>query len=45
MYALNVTTGKKLATFDLKGTKNCDWEDMAIGPGPNGDHYLYIGTY
>lgn len=30
-------------TCRLKGVKNRDWEDIAIGPGPDGDkHYLYV---
>ena len=43
LYALNVTSGNLLATYKLKGTDNCDWEDMAIGPGPGGINYIYIG--
>jgi hypothetical protein len=31
-------------TFRLLGTGNRDWEDMAIGPGPEDEqNYLYIG--
>ncbi|MDN3668453.1 hypothetical protein QWY93_03815 [Echinicola jeungdonensis] len=38
------TTGKKLNPIYLKGVKNRDWEDMAIGPGPKkGKSYVYVG--
>lgn len=37
------TTGEYLGTFELD-TSTFDWEDMAIGPGPNHDlDYLYLG--
>lgn len=36
--------GSHLGTFRLTGTGNRDWEDMAIGGGPNPDlDYLYVG--
>ncbi len=36
--------GTHLAVFYLDGIQNRDWEDMAIGPGPDPDkEYLYIG--
>jgi hypothetical protein len=36
-------TGRLLATFSLTGTTAIDWEDMAIGPGPEKDvSYLYL---
>jgi hypothetical protein len=37
------TDGTHLATFNLSGATNVDWEDMAIGPGPvAGIDYLYF---
>lgn len=36
--------GKSIKEFNVPGATNHDWEDVAIGPGPNsGIHYLYIG--
>jgi hypothetical protein len=36
-------SGETLATFSLDGLNNRDWEDMAIGPGPETDKaYLYL---
>ena len=43
VYALT-TQGKHLGSYKLQGVKNRDWEDIALGPGPQpGQHYLYIG--
>lgn len=43
IYAIN-PTGKLLAAFILKNAQCRDWEDIAIGPGPEENHdYLYIG--
>ncbi len=43
VYALNVE-GRLLGTYRLKGTRCRDWEDIAIGPGPDPQRsYLYIG--
>ena len=37
------TSGHHLAWFQLAGASAVDWEDMAIGPGPqNGQSYLYL---
>jgi hypothetical protein len=36
------TLGKELGRLDLYGLKNRDWEDIAIGPGPNGSSYIYV---
>ena len=43
VFALN-TEGRLLGTYRLKGARCRDWEDIAIGPGPdpNGS-YLYVG--
>lgn len=36
--------GNLQCTYELRGIKNRDWEDISIGPGPvPGQHYLYIG--
>lgn len=36
--------GKSAGRFQVTGAKNRDWEDIAIGPGPEaGRAYLYIG--
>ena len=36
--------GKHLGEYYLNNSKNRDWEDIAIGPGPiKGETYLYIG--
>ena len=43
LYLIN-TQGKLLATYYLAEGVNFDWEDMAIGPGPEaGETYLYVG--
>jgi len=36
--------GKHRGVWRVLGAKAVDWEDMAIGPGPNrGESYLYLG--
>ena len=35
--------GRLLADVAVTGAENVDWEDMAIGPTPNGGDALYIG--
>lgn len=43
VYAIN-TSGILLGTYTIEGATNRDWEDMAIGPGPDAEKdYLYIG--
>jgi hypothetical protein len=43
VWALN-TQGTHLGMYDLTDADNNDWEDIAIGPGPDpNEHYLYIG--
>jgi hypothetical protein len=38
------TTGEVLGSFVIGGVTATDWEDLAIGPGPErGTDYLYIG--
>ena len=41
VYAVS-TEGKLLGAFRLKGARAVDWEDMAIGPAPDGGSYLYL---
>jgi hypothetical protein len=43
VYAIN-TEGKLVGTYRVEGAHCRDWEDIAIGPGPDPKHdYLYIG--
>ena len=43
IFAIGVD-GSYLGEFILEGVKARDWEDIAIGPGPeDGESYLYIG--
>ena len=43
LYALT-TSGRHLGVFTLDGAEARDWEDLAIGPGPEpGVDYLYAG--
>jgi hypothetical protein len=43
VYALT-PQGKHLGIYTLGGTRNRDWEDIAIGPGPDPNvDYLYVG--
>ena len=36
------TLGNELGKLELSGLSNRDWEDIAIGPGPNGSSYIYV---
>ena len=43
IYAFD-TRGESLGVFRVSGARALDWEDIAIGPGPQPDKsYLYIG--
>lgn len=43
IYAIN-KKGKVLAVLQLEGITNRDWEDIAVGPGPDGQSsYIYVG--
>jgi hypothetical protein len=43
LYALS-PQGKHLGIYTLNGARNRDWEDIAIGPGPDPNvDYLYVG--
>ncbi|MEM9391695.1 MAG: hypothetical protein AAGA02_14550 [Bacteroidota bacterium] len=36
--------GENIGEFYLKGVRNRDWEDIAVGPGPvKNENYIYIG--
>jgi hypothetical protein len=35
--------GDILARYQLAGIKNEDWEDIAVGSGPGGGNYVYVG--
>ncbi|WP_339869967.1 hypothetical protein [uncultured Algoriphagus sp.] len=35
--------GENVGKIEFLETKNRDWEDIAIGPGPNGKSYVYVG--
>ncbi len=38
------TDGASLGSFYIEGVENRDWEDIAVGPGPeDGKNYIYIG--
>ena len=43
IFAITATGGQTVATFSLLGRSNADYEDMAIGTGPNGGSYIYVG--
>jgi len=44
LYALDAADAGLVATFSLTGATNVDWEDIAVGPGPEpGLSYLYVG--
>jgi hypothetical protein len=36
-------TGRLLANITVAGAEHVDWEDIAIGPAPDGDDALYVG--
>ena len=43
IYALNLR-GEHLGIYTIEGVDARDWEDMAVGPGPDeGESYIYIG--
>ena len=41
VYVLD-TLGNELGKISLEGLTNRDWEDIAVGPGPNGSFYIYV---
>ena len=34
--------GKELGKIELEGAKNRDWEDIAVGPGPEGKPFIFV---
>ena len=44
IYLLDANNGEIISEYEIKGTKNRDWEDIEISIGPEfGKNYLYIG--
>ncbi len=44
IFLLNAATGETVASYELVGIFNRDWEDIEIGPGPvDGVNYIYLG--
>ncbi|MCC2686238.1 MAG: large protein [Paenibacillaceae bacterium] len=41
-FAMN-TDGELLGIYALDNATATDWEDMAVGPGPGGNSYVYLG--
>lgn len=35
--------GEEIGKIVLENAKNRDWEDIAVGPGPDGKSYIYVG--
>ena len=42
LFLLNAV-GETKATYVLTGIKNRDWEDIALGPGPDSTTWIYVG--
>ena len=42
LYILD-SLGNELGKITLLGVENRDWEDMAVGPGADGQSYIYVG--
>jgi hypothetical protein len=42
VYMFN-SKGEELGKIALDKAKNRDWEDIAVGPGPDGKSYIYVG--
>lgn len=44
IFLLDAQTGETVASYELEGIFNRDWEDIEIGPGPvEGVNYIYLG--
>lgn len=41
VYVLD-SLGNEVGKIILEGVENRDWEDIAVGPGPNGKSYVYV---
>ncbi len=37
------TDGRDLAQYALEDLEQNDWEDIAVGPGPDGKQYIFVG--
>ncbi|WP_026951455.1 membrane protein [Algoriphagus mannitolivorans] len=35
--------GQEIGKISLMGAANRDWEDIAVGPGPNGKSFVFVG--
>ncbi|MFL6204182.1 MAG: hypothetical protein ACJ739_02410 [Acidimicrobiales bacterium] len=42
VYALGLD-GRALGAYPINGASATDWEDIAVGPGPGGGSYLFVG--
>lgn len=42
VYVLD-SLGDERGKITLEGVENRDWEDIAVGPGPGGKSYVYVG--
>ena len=40
---MSTVDGSTVAVFTIHDATNCDWEDITLGPGPDGHTYIYIG--
>lgn len=45
VFAIDVTTGATIGTIEFDEIDAVDWEDLAIGPGPGDQPYLYIADF
>ena len=44
IFLIDIATGETVASYELIGIFNRDWEDIEIGPGPEpGVNYIYLG--
>lgn len=44
LFLLDSQSGEIVATYRVQGTRNRDWEEIEIAPGPlDGRNYLYLG--
>ena len=42
VYMFN-SEGEELGKIEIEKAENRDWEDIAVGPGPNGKSFIYVG--
>ena len=43
LFALSALDGSTLAVLTIRSARNCDWEDITLGPGPGGETFIFIG--